>query len=397
MLLFLILSSAWARPGTKKEGLLSQSLGPDKVNQFVSLFEQLLGLEEFLKNTCQSGIKREHLPAVRYYVASFIDSADQTCNYQQGSGFNRIKVHIITHMVGDLIEMFGSPDNISGMAGESQFKENFKLPGSTTQMRDSTFDEQMYNRRHQHMVINRMWQHVERISSTKQSKKQRESLQPSGNVNDDIRFPNYAENVFSGATSLPHPVGSTVKGGIGVADTRGADGISSQLYSIQMAYNKLQPSPGTTHPFEPCILYSGKEGTKRHGYLMEQTRKIHGTVDDIEMVNHNNELAGIKGCGNLVGIDSIVGKDPNVLFGTTFTTLLSPFLEMIKRNPETHINIYTELRKEGQLYHGDPCSSHCLNDRSGMKFAGAWNDWALFLYRIGANDLYYPGHLVLLC
>ena len=145
-----------------------------------------------------------------------------------------------------------------------------------------------------------------------------------------------------------------------------------------MAYNKLQSSPGTTHSFEPCVLYSGKGGTKRHAYLEEQTRIIHETIDDIEMVNYNNELVGTKGCGNLVVIDSIVGKDPNVLFGTTFTTVLSPFLEMIKRNRETQVNIYTELQKEGQLYHGDPCSSQCLNDRSGMKFAGAWNDWALF-------------------
>ena len=122
---------------------------------YIKILEQLMCFEEFLKTTRQRGIKRKDLPAVKYYTCVLLDTIKQVVNRQEGDGFDNIKFHLIVHMASHDIYRFGSAANVSGSAGECQFKENFKLPASTTQLRDLKFDQQLYERRHQHLFITR--------------------------------------------------------------------------------------------------------------------------------------------------------------------------------------------------------------------------------------------------
>ena len=89
-----------------------------------------------------------------------LDTIKIVVNQQIGAGMDLIKYHLMVHMVADDVPRYASPANTSGSAGECQFKDNFKLPASTGQLRDTTFDQQLYLRRFQHMVIHRCAQRV---------------------------------------------------------------------------------------------------------------------------------------------------------------------------------------------------------------------------------------------
>ena len=103
------------------------------------------------------------IPAVSYYTRMLLQSITKEIPQETGDGFNLIKFHLLTHMIEEDIINYGLPRNISGSAGESQFKHNFKLPASTTQKRDYSFDEQVSQRRHEHVTIDRCMQRLARI------------------------------------------------------------------------------------------------------------------------------------------------------------------------------------------------------------------------------------------
>ena len=96
------------------------------MGSYITILEQLMCFEEFLKTTRQKGIQRADLPALRYFTCVLLDTIKRVVNKQRGNGFDIIKFHLMVHMISDDISRFSSPANISGSAGESQFKENFK-------------------------------------------------------------------------------------------------------------------------------------------------------------------------------------------------------------------------------------------------------------------------------
>jgi hypothetical protein len=122
-------------------------------------------LEELLK--CHTGktdtpITRENLPKIVLYTKYLLHRITEKAGRLEGDGFNVVKFHILIHMLELDVLKFGSPANVSGGPGESQFKENLKNPGSTTQMNDSTFVEQVSTRKHQHNTTERCANRVAR-------------------------------------------------------------------------------------------------------------------------------------------------------------------------------------------------------------------------------------------
>ncbi len=77
------------------------------------------------------GHKKDELDQISEYVLVVILMAEKYCAGIPGINFQRIKINLLRHMVNSKIKKYGTPSNVSGMAGETQFKENIKLPGFT--------------------------------------------------------------------------------------------------------------------------------------------------------------------------------------------------------------------------------------------------------------------------
>ena len=155
LILLIMFSATWATKESPTSHSLVSAIGEEKINEFIIVFELLIGLEEITKNTRLNGIKKSDIDAIKYMVCMLIDRAKSACDYKQGMGFTRIKTHLLVKMLDKEVKKYGTPDNVSGMPGESQFKENFKLPGSTARKWQEVFDEDIYKRKHEHLVIER--------------------------------------------------------------------------------------------------------------------------------------------------------------------------------------------------------------------------------------------------
>jgi hypothetical protein len=165
MLLFLIILASTFACVDHKDSLLSQ-LGDDRLGSFIWIFENLLGFEEVLKGTRTDGIAPKDIAPLKWLVGKTIGALERISTVNSGDGFNTIKIHnYLVHMFDSEVKQFGCPSNVSGGPGESQFKENFKLHASTSQMREHCFDEQLYNRRYYYSVVQRYAQIITRVRS----------------------------------------------------------------------------------------------------------------------------------------------------------------------------------------------------------------------------------------
>jgi hypothetical protein len=341
-LTYLILCSTYAL----NKGGIEEKIGELKMAGYINVLEQLICLEEFMKTSRKTGIKRSNLPALQYYTSVLLDTIKQLVNRQQGDGFDTIKFHLITHMIGDDIRRFGSPANISGSAGECQFKTNFKLPASTGQLRDVKFDQQLYERRHQHMFINRCGQRVTRANGLAEHLVLDRPTIATSQANTDNEF---SSQLFRGLKKT-----STEKEG-DIANSRYADGLSCAVYIVQMVKNKNDP----TDEYHPNIVHCGKVGTLRHKLFYCKNTK-------------------------LVGLDCKPTGTPNnralKAFNLKFKILFHCFEKVFTIDPNLKIPIFTELRQDGQLYRGDPCSHYSLEETRVALITRSWCDWALFSY-----------------
>ena len=162
LLMSIILSSTWAL----QMGGLQNRLGDLRTGAYVKIMENLIMLEEVLKMHPGKGpnpLKKSDLNAIAMYTKSILQMITEELKRDTGDGFNLIKFHLLTHMIFEDILKYGLPRNISGCAGEGQFKDNFKLPGSTTQKRDYSFDNQVATRHHEHLTNRRCEQRLARI------------------------------------------------------------------------------------------------------------------------------------------------------------------------------------------------------------------------------------------
>jgi hypothetical protein len=163
LLLFnIILCSTWAM---EKDDGVAFRLGLGKTGEFIQILERLLCLEELLKCHSQKSdelITRENLPHVFYYVQVILSTIRANADREVGDGFNVVKFHLLNHMFREDVPKYGSPANVSGGPGESQFKENMKNPAMKTQMNDVTFLEQMCIKHVQNITGRRCAQRVSR-------------------------------------------------------------------------------------------------------------------------------------------------------------------------------------------------------------------------------------------
>lgn len=165
-LMAIILASTWSL----QDGGLRDRLGDKRIGAYVKILEHIVCLEELLKmhpGKSPHPILASDLPAISFYTKSLLEFITTEINRSTGDGFNLIKFHLMTHMIEEDIVKYGLPRNVSGSAGESQFKDNFKNPATTTQKRVATFDQQCSERHHEHMTISRCMQILERVEREK--------------------------------------------------------------------------------------------------------------------------------------------------------------------------------------------------------------------------------------
>ena len=346
----MILCSSYAL----KEGCIMDRITGDKLDGYVNILELLLCFEEFLKTTRTDGIKRRDLPAIVYFVCVLLDSIKIVVDRQVGNGMDLIKFHLIVHMVTDDIPRFASPANISGSAGECQFKPNFKLPASTGQLRDTTFDQFLYIRKYQHMVIHRCAQRVRRAKARAERSEKSETISifHANNARDNLQF------------GAPLNQEDKVREG-DLANNRGGDGLSSTVYRAQMVRNKLDPNS----KFEPDIVFCGKQ---------ESARGLRFHSPNTELIGLDGKSAGVQNCRGLGS------------FNESFRKLLARLGPVVRKMPDFLIPIFSELRKDYEIYRADPCSQFGATDSNDAE----WNDWAIFRFKVGGVIGEYPGQLI---
>jgi hypothetical protein len=325
LLVLFLLCSTYA----VSEGKIKNKLGDIRLGGYITLIEGMITLEELMKSTRTIGFKREDLPAIKFYVQVLLDKMKKVVNRQVGDGHDTIKFHLLIHMVSIDIEKYASPSNVSGGPGESQFKTNFKLPASTTQLRDSTFDEQIYKRCHQRMVILRCSQIAERARRLANSRL--------------FSAPNTlaADNVFK---CVPRHSG-------GDYDLSEEKSVSSNLYLVaNVGKTKGRPH----HTLVPEVLYIGREFTKRWTTFFDDG----ATFFD----SHDNPI----GRPNRKGLGS---------HNESFQKIIDFFIPILKRNPDMKFGIFCEYRsKNNTLYRADPEPPSYGSENDGTK--PGWHDWA---------------------
>jgi len=122
------------------------------VRKLVSAYEQVLGMEEFLKN---GSMKLKHVKLLPRIVANFLNEINTSCYRSKGMGQRLIKHHLYFHLQ-DYIELWGSPAGWDSSACEGHHKTEIKAPSKSTQCNKSTFIEQTAGRQLEYRLLDRM-------------------------------------------------------------------------------------------------------------------------------------------------------------------------------------------------------------------------------------------------
>jgi hypothetical protein len=262
------------------------------------------------------------------------------------------------------IPRWGSLANISGSAGECQFKENFKLPASTSQLRDTTFDHQLYLRRYQHMMIHRCAQRIGR------AKRRAQRSQKSAKAGELSASELAADDISNFATELFHQNSTgTVRAKEGdTANNRSDDGLSSSIYCVMMVRNKLDPNS----EFHSEIVHCARKVSTR-------SARFHCPLT--ELIDTDGRAAGLTNCRGLKSFNAIFEK---------LHARLGP---IVTKNPHLTIPIFTEYRKDAVIYRADPCSQYSSKEAKFFDTT-SWCDWALFLSTFERKRVQYPGQII---
>lgn len=325
-LMVMILASTWS---LKKNGLRDR-LGDKRIGSYIKILEHIMMLEEIMKihpGKSPQTPRASDIPAIALYTQMLLSLITDSMHRAAGDGFNLIKFHLILHMMYDMLK-YGLPRNVSGSPGESQFKLNFKLPAETTQMRVVTFDEQVSNRHHQHMTINRCAQVVKRIE------REERKLETDDTV---------LEDHFGRVMSLHHPQENVVLG----------TELGGNVYSVLQT--RLSTNFGSDYTVD--MVFKGKTDSAR-GANFPSCNESEGSL-----IGYDGKLAG--SC-HILGL-----RNENPSF-SAITDFLSPLVEA---NNHLRISVYTTLKvpkteyqDKDVLYRADPFCVVGLKER---------HDWAL--------------------
>jgi hypothetical protein len=231
-------------------------------------------------------------------------------------------------MIEEDIINYGLPRNISGCAGESQFKHNFKLPASTTQKREYAFDEQVSQRRHEHITIDRCMQRLTRIEN-RNSDIDNQTVLP-------VHFGSCMKKATKRTTikNLSHPI------------------LSDSAYCVAVVHTSSKPSAKRVD-----VVYTGDNRSVRAAIFL--------TVDNIQefYLGVDDQPIGLPGTIGLYA------------FNDSFSTISDFLAPVFEFDESLQINLYSKLKvpkgqyqEEDVMYRADP---YCP---VGNK---ARHDWAL--------------------
>ncbi len=401
---------------------LSSSLGKGRISNYIVLFERLLGLEELMKNTRCDGILEDDIEAISWFVGITVKEASEICQLKVGAGFKRIKTHLLKHMCNEEIRKYGTPDNVSGMPGETMFKSKFKLPASTTRMRSSTFDEDMYRRQYQHAIIKRCYQVLLRIkrmeerfgwnrSHTSSANKGTSSIATANNLSTDV---SKEGDVLFSSTQISHDQDTEQKQhpahSLGppahlpnICTQQGGDGLSAPVYKYMKCIDSNGQQHEKTHP-KYRMIYTGRDGTNRARLIKSffaADAKQKGIKKPKLVCPRSGKRVCLEGCGDLLtlasnlGEEMVNGSSSEKKYDLKFEVIKNALGQLTKRkNGIQEIEIYTEFKKGKTIYHADACSpAYLQNDTVGGKLWAGWNDWALFHKRYGEEEVLLPGQI----
>ena len=326
LLMAMILASTWS---LQEDGLRDR-LGDMRTGSYIKIMENLLCLEEIFKihpGKAERSLMASDIPAISYYTRMLLQSITEDIPRETGDGFNLIKIHLLTHMIEFDIINYGLPRNISGCAGESQFKDNFKLPASTTQKRESSFDEQVSQRRHEHVTIDRCMRRLARIEQ-RTSDIENQTVLP-------VHFGSCMRETTKGNTEpLSRPT------------------LSDSAYCVAVVHTSSEPSATQVD-----IVYTGGSQTTR--------AMLFPGFDDPKdfLLGEDDEPIGLRGRSGLHA------------FNDSFSVIrnfLAPLLEFDKF---LQIKLYSKLKvpkgryqEADVIYRADPCCQIGNKER---------HDWAL--------------------
>jgi hypothetical protein len=361
LLFNIMLCSTWA---VEKEGLALR-LGLKKTGDFIKIIERLLCLEELLK--CHSGkssvlITQDNLPPILLYTQVLLTEIKEKTGRVEGEGFNTIKFHLMTHMLEMGIPMYGSPANVSGGPGESQFKNNLKNPGETTQQNDSTFAEQVSIRKYQH--------HTAERSALRVSRREDHSTQGlfdgkpyllnplhegplTNSIPDAIDQRHFGSVVRKTDTFLQCLTNKSETNNSGITN-----GLSGQHYVYFETDRK--ETRGNFHSTD--IAFSGKPKSARFKLFS----KHHSGNPGIHILcDRNKNNVGTKGCPGLSSYNEgfrCIRDFLQGIFGSGRYRERIPLYTLLRVKPTKHQDLFT-------LYRADPCCYIGYKERY---------DWALF-------------------
>jgi hypothetical protein len=358
-LMNVILCSTWAA----HEGGLRDRLGDERTGGFIQVMENLLCLEELLKihpGKSTRCLMKSDLKAVASYTRYIMYKMTDVAHRKTGFGFNLIKFHLLIHMVEDDINKYGLPRNVSGSAGESQFKKNFKLPASKTQKREQLFDQQVAERHHQHVTIEKCMQRLERIDDFLEVAASQETQ----TCNPDTNFGAVLDSVLDNNMRRHKN---------DVAAQLLSEGVYQMLncntgFHVLVNGKKVFNVPQNTDP-EPSIVFNGKIKSARGKFISQWCRKndksaVNGDNGDFQLVGSNGKPVSDRGFGMLHDFNDSF----RVIFG-----FLKPIFES---NEHAQISLFTMLKITDKecpdavvTFRADP---FC---RVGLE---ARHDWALF-------------------
>jgi len=118
---------------------LEKQLSADRFAAFISLFENLVLLENFVQ---QEQMTKANVKHIRKYIPLLKDFFKETINRKEGKGCKFITFHLLDHLADDLLRN-GSCANSNSGPCESRHKVHCKQPADHTQRIVSCFEEQV--------------------------------------------------------------------------------------------------------------------------------------------------------------------------------------------------------------------------------------------------------------
>ena len=127
----------------------STLIGTHRLAAWIVLLEIVIVMEKYFKNP---EFDRRHLKRVKQFLIPFLTFLDETTDKDDGCGPRRLKLHLLQHIVDDILR-FGPADSFNTSCRESSLKSVAKAPAQRTSWNSSTFEMQAQIRYVENLAI----------------------------------------------------------------------------------------------------------------------------------------------------------------------------------------------------------------------------------------------------